>query len=194
VESSASRFLLLEINRVAEEIEIILETFNQQKLFLDSYRDYLNPVVIETVIQNASIKRKTRFEYENGGIDLISKEIDEQIKDCLELQEHVKRLADQNLQLVEGGQDDINKKLMLFTIITIIFLPPSFVAGFFGMNLQGINGTQYTTKHFWVISLPLTAGLLVISLWILFKDSLYSFLEHIYRWFVPDDFDEDSAI
>ena len=90
--------------------------------------------------------------------------MDERIIDCTELQRRANRLADQNVKLVETYQDDNNKTLLIFTVVTVTFLPLSFVTGFFGMNVQGINPTTSTVKHFWVIAIPISVGVVIIAL------------------------------
>jgi Mg2+ and Co2+ transporter CorA len=47
----------------------------------------------------------------------------ERISDFEDLSNRTDRLVVQNVQLVEIHQDDNNKTLIIFTLITIIFLP-----------------------------------------------------------------------
>lgn len=51
--------------------------------------------------------------------------------------------------LVFKAQDAINQKMYLLSIIAVIFMPLSFVAGAFGMNVGGIPGLTY--KHGFLI-------------------------------------------
>lgn len=112
----------------------------------------------------ATLKRKTRFRYEEIAIDRINRAVKERINDCTELYARTERLADQNVKLVETYQDDDNKTVLIFTVVTITFLPASFVTGFFGMNVHRISDTTYTVKHFWIIAAPLTFAVVMISL------------------------------
>jgi Mg2+ and Co2+ transporter CorA len=160
VEAHASRHLLLEINRVSEELEIILEVLGQQKKFFTLYRELLDPARFDY----PTPKRRSRFPYENNSISRNIKAVDERITDCKELQKRANRLADQDVRLVETYQDDNNKTLLIFTVVTITFLPLSFVTGFFGMNVQGISGTTSSVKHFWAIAIPVTVGVVMVSL------------------------------
>lgn len=172
---------------MAEEIDIVLTNYRDQKDFLETYRYYLDP----EAIKNPGIKRMTRFEYEQNGIEKLINEVEERIKDCKELQEHVRRLTQQNLQLVEGAQDDINNKLMLFTLVTIVFLPLSFVTGFFGMNLQGVENTGYNVWHFWIIAIPLTVGILLISVITLYWNKFISICRQSLEFIASDSLDDD---
>lgn len=109
-----------------------------------------------------------RFDFEKKGIERILLTIQEQLKDCVELRERAKVLAEQNVQLVETLQDDNGRAIFIFTFITVLFLPLSFVAGFFGMNLSGISGTTQSTSHFWYIALPVTAGIMALCGFVIF--------------------------
>ena len=111
--------------------------------------------------------------------------INEQLRNCKELRERAKVLAVQNVQLVETFADDNSRALFVFTFITVLFLPVSFVAGFFGMNLAGIADTESRVKLFWYTALPLTAGILIMcilfiargeSIWFAVADLLESSL------------------
>lgn len=118
-----------------------------------------------------------RFQYESKSIDKILKAIQESIVDCTELRERASRLAVQNVQLVETKLEDNGKAIIVFTVVTIFFLPLSFVTGFFGMNLVGINPSTSTVKHFWVIALPLTFGVVFLCLFAAFSGYIRRWIE-----------------
>lgn len=46
---------------------------------------------------------------------------------------------------------------MVFTVVTIIFLPLSFVTSFFGMNTNDIRDMASGQSLFWAVAIPLTA-------------------------------------
>ncbi len=83
------------------------------------------------------------------------------MKNCDELMDRAKSLAIQNVQLVETFQDDNSKAIFVFTIVTVLFLPMSFVASFFGMNVIGLGATTTPLKNFWFVALPLTFGIVI---------------------------------
>ncbi|KAF8809594.1 hypothetical protein BYT27DRAFT_7162598 [Phlegmacium glaucopus] len=47
--------------------------------------------------------------------------------------------------------------------LTMVFLPASFVAAIFGMNVQEINGTRGTLGHYVALALPLT----IVTTWVI---------------------------
>ena len=148
------------INSFEEEVAAVHDVLLQQQRVLGQFRGYLKPSSIDT----ASTARNMRFEFEQKGIKRILTTLREQLKNCSELQERARVLAVKNVQLVETLQDDNGRAIFIFTFITIIFLPLSFVAGFFGMNLQGINGTTYSASLFWKIAIPFTGGIMLLCI------------------------------
>ena len=157
VKNEASRRLLQILNGFQEEITIVKDVLKEQNNVLSGLRASLDPKTFRT----PSITRKLRYNFECKAIDKILIKIREQMKNCDELLSRAKSLAIQNVQLVETFQDDNSKAIFVFTIVTVLFLPMSFVASFFGMNVVGISATTTTLKHFWVISLPLTFGIVI---------------------------------
>ncbi len=56
--------------------------------------------------------------------------------------------------------------IMVFTIVTIIFLPMSFIAAFFAINLEDWNGTltiAYVTKYMFGIGLGISIPLIIMA-------------------------------
>ena len=157
MKNEASRRLLQRLNGFQEEVAIVKDVLKEQDSVLSSLRASLDPKTFST----PSITRRLRHDFECKAIDSILMKIRERMKNCDELIERAKSHAIQNVQLVETFQDDNSKAIFVFTMVTILFLPMSFVAGFFGMNVIGISATTTTLRHFWTISLSLTFGIVI---------------------------------
>lgn len=56
-----------------------------------------------------------------------------------QLLRRVQRLTDDTKTRVEINDDDHGKAILMFTIVTLVFLPLSFVASFLGMNTADIR-------------------------------------------------------
>lgn len=56
--------------------------------------------------------------------------------------------------------DSQNKAILLFTGVTVVFLPLSFFTSYFGMNLQGIVDTSKSEIYFWKVCG--TVGFLIV--------------------------------
>jgi Mg2+ and Co2+ transporter CorA len=57
----------------------------------------------------------------------------------------------------------------VFTIVTLVFLPLSFVASFMGMNTSDIRNQTANQSLFWIVALPLTAVVVILALVIGYK-------------------------
>jgi hypothetical protein len=66
-------------------------------------------------------------------------------------------LSDSTKQSLEINEEDHGKAIMVFTIVTVIFLPLSFVTSFLGMNTTDIRDMGSSSTLFWAIAIPLTA-------------------------------------
>ncbi|KAL8756884.1 MAG: hypothetical protein Q9199_002643, partial [Rusavskia elegans] len=86
------------------------------------------------------------------------------LEDVEQLQGEGKRLAQQTVQLVDIKVEDQGKAVMVFTIVTVIFLPLSFVSSYFGMNTAGQG--QWT---FWAVGLSVTFSTVVVALLVAFR-------------------------
>ncbi|KAI0455029.1 hypothetical protein F5B21DRAFT_473482 [Xylaria acuta] len=66
----------------------------------------------------------------------------------------------------------LNKYLMVFTIVTILFLPPTFVATFFGMHIFDADTIDTTQKIFWLVLGALSGGTYLFAALGLFSSNL----------------------
>ncbi|KAI0185190.1 hypothetical protein EV127DRAFT_412459 [Xylaria flabelliformis] len=57
----------------------------------------------------------------------------------------------------------LNKYLLVFTIVTILFLPPTFVATFFGMHIFDANTIGTTQRLFWAVLGALSGGTYLLA-------------------------------
>ncbi|KAL9037012.1 MAG: hypothetical protein Q9214_005882 [Letrouitia sp. 1 TL-2023] len=57
-----------------------------------------------------------------------------------------------------------NKAILVFTMVTIIFLPLSFFTSYFGMNLKGFASTTRTEGYFWSVGGTATVCIVVITI------------------------------
>lgn len=75
----------------------------------------------------------------------------------------------QTLAMEEAKSSRVqSRSVMIFTAITIIFLPLSFFTSYFGMNLTDISKTRHDSKYFWLIAGP-TSGSIVIAIFAIAK-------------------------
>jgi hypothetical protein len=91
-------------------------------------------------------------------------------------------LSDSTKQSLEITEEDHGKAIMVFTIVTVIFLPLSFVTSFLGMNTTDIRDMGSSSSLFWTIAIPLTAITMASVLYIGYNgDDLRDFFDMLYR-------------
>ncbi|KAI4142571.1 MAG: hypothetical protein LQ341_003172, partial [Variospora aurantia] len=92
--------------------------------------------------------------------------ISDKMQNFRALDERARGIAAFNLYRIESNRDRQEGAILVFTIVTIIFLPLSFVSSFFGMNVADIRemGTQQWV--FWASAVPLTTLVLGISFFV----------------------------
>jgi hypothetical protein len=78
-------------------------------------------------------------------------------KETKKLQDQIAKTAQVLRHNIEVAEEGHSKALLAFTLVTIIFLPLSFVASLFGMNTADMRNLQNTQSLFWAVALPLTA-------------------------------------
>ena len=57
---------------------------------------------------------------------------------------------------MELKQDNNGKAILVFTTVTVVFLPLSFMTSYFGMNTPDIRDMALGQWIFWATSVPLT--------------------------------------
>ena len=91
-----------------------------------------------------------------------------ELVDLKDLRENSNSLVTRTVQLVNIRLEDHGKAILVFTIVTIIFLPLSFVSSFFGMNFSDIRNMSQTQSLFWIVAASVTAGVVGFSVLLAF--------------------------
>ncbi|GAW22644.1 hypothetical protein ANO14919_121860 [Xylariales sp. No.14919] len=101
-----------------------------------------------------TLQTKVRIKHETLLVDL------EKLEDTAE---RLKRQAALLLDIRTEGQ---NTAIFVFTVVTVIFLPLSFVTSYFGMNTSDIRDLEQGQWIFWAVGITLTVAILII-LWLI---------------------------
>ncbi|KAE9376263.1 hypothetical protein N431DRAFT_462111 [Stipitochalara longipes BDJ] len=185
--------LLGEIGGILDELHIMLQIQNQQKRVLKSFSKHVARLLRSRVPLPLDSARETRPGHsatmdpaENNLLHVkeLTENLDDHIADLTSLQEtptqvaaSLERLVDLKLQqadviMVIQAQDASEETLkqgrsiMVFTVITIVFLPLSFVASVFSMSTAATdyrNGVmRYRNEILYMIFTSLAFALLVL--------------------------------
>jgi hypothetical protein len=76
----------------------------------------------------------------------------------------IANLSVKNADAIRHNKDKQEGAIYVFTIVTVIFLPISTVASVLGMNTNDIRNMEKTQWVFWAAAVPLTAVIIVVSL------------------------------
>ena len=70
-----------------------------------------------------------------------------------------------NANKIDTTKDRQEMAIYAFTIVTIIFLPLSAVAGVFGMNTADIRDMSLNQWAYWATAVPVTVVVIILGLW-----------------------------
>jgi len=130
---------------------------------LDAYKDKLASNGFKTTTTTRSA---LYYDFERPLFSKLRLEYQEDRGSYDRIVEAIPRLRSLLAQSVDIQQEDHGKAILVFTIVTIIFLPMSFVAGFLGMNTRDIRALEESQWVFWAAAMPLTCVVVALSLWI----------------------------
>ena len=159
VRDSASVKVYDDIKLLREELDIIKNTLKQQEETLRDFRSTINYTYGVTSLSLSVIDR-------------MLESIEQRIDDFNELQgqaETARFLAAQSISLKAESN---NKAIIVFTVVTIVFLPMSFVTSYLGMNTNDIRNMQHTQTLFWAIGAPVAVVVLGAAIFAAFYGTL----------------------
>ncbi|KAF2793296.1 hypothetical protein K505DRAFT_244772 [Melanomma pulvis-pyrius CBS 109.77] len=188
---SPSTKLVMDLLQVQEELNIIIQIMEQQMELVTSLQDTLNhgrgkgksqsstrnhqdrpPGYIPHTgsIPHADLAtyRQLSFSHLSDPGAQLLENLQREYADLCDLRENSNSLINRTIQLVNIRLEDHGKAILVFTIVTIIFLPLSFVSSFFGMNFSDIRDMESTQRLFWIISGSLTVGTVGFAIFLAF--------------------------
>ena len=117
---------------------------------MSNYTAVVDPATYETL----RASRSARYAYEQPLLDSSMTALTDVQEDYAELRERCKPLAESTKQSAEINEEDHGKAILVFTVVTIVFLPLSFVTSYLGMNTTDIRNMGSTQTLFWEIAVP----------------------------------------
>lgn len=75
---------------------------------------------------------------------------------------------------------ETNNSMQRLSLVSVLFLPLTFWAGYFGMNFKSFGNLDYNVNFFWKLAIPFTAGMMIL----LMRNSCYKIVIHIKRLLV----------
>ncbi|KAJ4989706.1 mg2+ transporter [Stagonosporopsis vannaccii] len=190
--------LVMDLLQVQEELNIVISIMEQQMEVVSNLqghlklertkrqRYYSTPPNSKTSTQSippvgASTYRQLSFSnHLSDPFAQLLDNLEREHADLIDLRENSNALINRTIQLVNIRLEDHGKAILVFTIVTIIFLPLSFISSFFGMNFSDIRDMERTQRLFWLVAGCLTVATVGFSLFFAFYGG--SIMDWVVTW------------
>ncbi|KAG8534324.1 uncharacterized protein KY384_001168 [Bacidia gigantensis] len=143
VRHSASVSVYTDIELLTEELDAIKSILSQQTATLSDFKYALQSY-------------EGTSELVDVVLDRMLTQLRMQGEDFKELSRQAELARHRAAQSISLKAESNNKAILVFTTVTIIFLPLSFVTSFFGMNTVDMRNINSSQGLFWATGLPLT--------------------------------------
>jgi hypothetical protein len=163
-----------------EEIELQISIARQQQRAMKAVRVVFN----DNTYRITNQVRVDAFNNMDHGLILQAiARVDDDVKEARKVLSQITKTAQvlrYSLEIAEEGQ---SKAILAFTLVTIVFLPLSFVASLFGMNTTDIRNTESDQTIFWAVAIPLTAVIGGVSLLIAYAKigERFEYLDEVWQ-------------
>ncbi|OGM41814.1 hypothetical protein ABOM_009626 [Aspergillus bombycis] len=144
VRDKPTRTLLDDLDLLEEELESILAVIEKQKTLLRSFTSFVDDHMSKS-------KRGPKDVLQN-----CIRELDDKAALYSEMNFSIEQLRRRVVRQVDLQQDNNSKAILVFTIVTVVFLPLSFMTSYLGMNTRDIRDMDRDQWLFWAIAAPLT--------------------------------------
>ncbi|OKL64361.1 hypothetical protein UA08_01088 [Talaromyces atroroseus] len=173
--------LLAEAKDVRDELNMIRTVLEYQKQVLVDLQDAICEIYFEENKSQSDIKKKFReqqriIEMHVKDVDRMDKQTEriyDSITDLLDLkQKHANAFEARFARDQAAGTARQGKTIMMFTIVTIFFLPLSFIASFFAINVAEFPHSDgntnlplsYVSKYIFGIGFSISIPLILLAL------------------------------
>ncbi|KAK3074334.1 hypothetical protein LTR53_003324 [Teratosphaeriaceae sp. CCFEE 6253] len=132
------------------------------------HRDY-DDIDVWTAPRHRATFRQISASQLTDPIAQVLDNLQRELVDLHDLRDNTDRLVTRTIQLVNIRLEDHGKAILVFTVVTIIFLPLNFVSSFFGMNFADIRNMNRNQSLFWAVALCVTFGVVAASTFLAFS-------------------------
>ncbi|KAF7538824.1 hypothetical protein G7054_g2580 [Neopestalotiopsis clavispora] len=160
-----SRRLLGTIQAAQEELEAMTDLNLEQW----SARNDFNLVNSPRSFRISDLSRRQQYDLEDKLDDDVYKTLHEEWDRLQRLRRRLGQLEVKARHRIEILDEDHGKAILVFTVITLIFLPLSFVTSYLGMNTVDIRDMDNSQALFWTIAIPVTAVILGLAALVAYK-------------------------
>ena len=193
----------MELLQVQEELNIVIQLTQQQIELIsdvqsswDKRESRPRPTKAESLSESDEFKRPSRQNTATfmsrsmlkqrstakftDPLSQLQENINREYLDLCDLRDNSNNLVNRTIQLVNIRMEDHGKAILVFTVVTIIFLPLSFVSSYLGMNTIDIRDMKQSQTLFWIIAASLTVATMGIATFVAFYG--HKFTEQFFNW------------
>ncbi|KAK0766313.1 hypothetical protein N5P37_000034 [Trichoderma harzianum] len=153
--------VFLDIHGLEEELQALDKLVDSQESCLYNVLTVIDPLTSRYTTETRL--REFRAEVQYGNVQL--HQLIERRREIDNLATRLWILKDQVKQTIEIMEEDHGKAIRVFTVVTLFFLPLSFVSSFLGMNTVDVRDSNWNQQIFWITGIPMTVVVLSLA-WI----------------------------
>lgn len=166
--------------RVQEELNIIVQTMQKQINLIQSYKTSLHEVTLDATSRSSANISFPALANTVDSATRLTDNLQVELNDIQALLDNTNSLVNRTVQLVNLRQEDHTIAVLVFTVVTIVFLPLNFVCSFFGMNVSDIRDMNSTQSLFWVVAACVTSVVVTASILVAFNGG--AIMDRFMRW------------
>lgn len=145
----ASAHMYEEVRQLNEELRVVIQVLQDQKAVFD---------------QAYELRESPRQTLDNRVCGRIRLHLEDTISHFENLKNFAAEAESTLTNSISVRNEGNSKAIFIFTTITVIFLPLTFISGFFSMNLTDLKDPHHSSGHFWAIAVPVTIAVFVACL------------------------------
>ncbi|PTB65716.1 hypothetical protein BBK36DRAFT_1202489 [Trichoderma citrinoviride] len=151
--------VFLDIHGLEEELQALDKLLGSQESCLYNVLTLIDPLTSRYTTETRIREFRAELQYGNNML----RGIIDRRREIEHLATRLRILKDQVKQTIEIMEEDHGKAIRVFTVVTLFFLPLSFVSSFLGMNTVDVRDTEYSQRIFWMTGVPVTVAVLSVA-------------------------------
>ncbi|PTB73789.1 hypothetical protein M440DRAFT_1381694 [Trichoderma longibrachiatum ATCC 18648] len=151
--------VFLDIHGLDEELQALDKLLGSQESCLYNALTLIDPLTSRYTTKTRLREFRAELQYGNN----VLRGIIDRRREIENLATRLRILKDQVKQTIEIMEEDHGKAIRVFTVVTLFFLPLSFVSSFLGMNTVDVRDTEYSQRIFWITGVPVTVAVLSVA-------------------------------
>ncbi|UKZ54094.1 hypothetical protein TrVGV298_007900 [Trichoderma virens] len=151
--------VFLDIRDLEEELDALDTLLSHQRDCLRKFAKSISPDTLRLTTMTRVAQGKVESAYKDNH----TQQLDIRTQEIQNMKTRSRFLKEQVKQTIEIMEEDHGKAIRVFTIVTLFFLPLSFVSSFMGMNTADVRNMNHKQGLFWATGIPVTIFVLTMA-------------------------------